>query len=119
MLPIVMVTRRTTSRCYWSAAAPERTSDVIGVIRPASLPLNLHPREREDDPAGRWASKRGCGVEGGEDQHVLQLRQNGLGVLGSREDAVVLNPAIGPDVRFHNQRFRIAGPHRQNKRSEL
>ncbi len=57
--------------------------------------------------AGGGPAERGGGMKGGEDQHVLQLRQNRLGIFGRGENAVILHPAIGADVGFDHQRVGV------------
>src|SRR5208283_940551 len=81
-----------TLSCHRTVSTAEAHADLAD-----ALTLNLHLREREDHTAGRRLPKGGRRTEGREDQHVLQRGQDGLRVLGSRENAVILNAAIGPN----------------------
>ena len=46
---------------------------------------------------------------------ILQLRQNRAAIIATRQNAVILHPAVRADVSLHDQGFRMGGIDRQLK----
>ena len=84
--------------------------------RPSRMTVGLFPlspdadfRERQHRTTGGRTSHGSRGTERSKDQHILDLRQQLLGLDGIGQNAVILHPAFGIDVGFNHKGIVIDG----------